>query len=272
MAIDRRRFLALPAIGVPAMVIGKRLDILAWLKSYFSASPSAESIPNSLLPLELAELGRAHLVSELHDSALQSMIAIEIRLDILRRQSLAQSNPLASELGRLQGLILEECLKHQELMRQMNFYDLDSSTFIRFIKDTVGRFQRETGINARFVSELDEVKMPRRVCRELALIVQEGLVNVRKFSVAREVLVRITAGNHHWCLAIEDNGRGYPFSGRFSLAELEEMGKGPMVIRERVRLIGGELTVESSPGRGSRLVVTVPQRHGVDSNISPKRT
>lgn len=52
MAINRRRFLALPAIGVPAMVVGKRLDILAWLKSYFSAfsgaSPSAESIPKGL--------------------------------------------------------------------------------------------------------------------------------------------------------------------------------------------------------------------------------
>ncbi len=104
MAIDRRRFLALPAIGVPAMVVGKRLGILAWLKSYFSAlrgaSLTAESIPKTLTPLELAELERAGFAHELHDGAAQSLIAIAIRMDVLHRQSLEQASPLASELGR----------------------------------------------------------------------------------------------------------------------------------------------------------------------------
>jgi signal transduction histidine kinase len=38
------------------------------------------------------------------------------------------------------------------------------------------------------------------------------------------------------------------------------MGKGPMVIKERVRLIDGELTIESTPGQGARLEITVPQK------------
>ena len=257
MTISRRRFLALPALGVPAMVVGKRLDILAWLKSYFparrSVSPTAESID------ERARLA-ARLALELHDGALQSLIAIEMQTDVLRRKALAQANPLASELGRMQGLIREEVLELRERMRQMSPLNVDSSTFIGFLKDTVERFQRETGISARFASELDEVKMSPQVCRELARIVQEGLVRVRSHNVTQNVLVRLTATDSHWQVTIEDDGRGFPFSGRFSLAELEEMGKGPMVIRERVRLIGGELTAESNPGRGSRLVVTVPQR------------
>jgi signal transduction histidine kinase len=182
MAIDRRRFLALPVIGVPAMVVGKRLGISAWLKSYFSAlrggSLTAESNAKGFVPLERGELERAHLARELHSGAVQSLIAIEMQIDVLRRQSSAQASPLASELGRIQGLLREEVLKHRELMQQVKLFDVDSSTFIRFLQDTVERFQRETGINARFVLELDEVKMPRRVCRELARIVQEGLVRV----------------------------------------------------------------------------------------------
>jgi signal transduction histidine kinase len=59
---------------------------------------------------------------------------------------------------------------------------------------------------------------------------------------------------------IEDDGRGFPFGGRLSQAELESLGKGPLVIKERVRLIEGELTIESTPGQGSRLEITVPQR------------
>ena len=220
MAIDRRRFLALLAIGVPAMVVGKRLGILAWLKSYFFAprgvSLTAESIPKSFVPLELDELERARVARELHRRAVQSLIDMEMQMDVLRRQSSAQASPLASELGRMQGLLREEVLKLRELMQQMKSFDVDSSTFIRFLKDTVERFQRETGISARFVSELNEVKMPQRVCRELARSVQEGLVNVRKHSAAQHVLVRLTATDSHWQMTIEDNGRGFPFSGRFS--------------------------------------------------------
>jgi signal transduction histidine kinase len=104
--------------------------------------------------------------------------------------------------------------------------------------------------------------MPHPVFRELARIVQEALVNVRKHSQARQVLVRLGTKNGNWKVEIEDDGRGFPFEGRLSQHELETTGKGPLVIKERVRLIAGELTIESSPGRGSRLEITVPQPQG----------
>jgi signal transduction histidine kinase len=130
---------------------------------------------------------------------------------------------------------------------------------LRFLADTVERFQRETGITARFVSEAAEIDLPPRLCRELARIVQEGLVNIRKHSGATRALVRLARKDERWTLTVEDDGRGFPFSGRFSHAELEAVGKGPLVIKERVRLIEGELTIESNPGRGSRLEISVPQ-------------
>jgi signal transduction histidine kinase len=202
---------------------------------------------------------RARVARELHDGAVQSLIAMEMQVDVVRRQSAIHSTPVTAELGRIQGLLREEVLKLRELMQQMKSLDVDSANFFRFLEDTVERFQRETGIVARFVSEIDDLHMPQRICRELVRIVQEALVNIRKHSAAREALVRMSATNSHWHLVIEDNGRGFPFPGRFSQAELEEMGKGPMVIRERVRLIEGELTIESNPGRGARLEISVPQ-------------
>jgi signal transduction histidine kinase len=206
---------------------------------------------------------RARVARELHDGAVQSLIAMEMQVDVVRRQSAAQSLPVTAELGRIQGLLREEVLKLRELMQQLKSLEVDSSNFLRFLEDTVERFQRETGIGTRFVSEVDEVHMSQRVCRELVRIVQEALVNVRKHSGAREALVRFGVDASNWLLVIEDNGRGFPFAGRFSQADLEEMGKGPMVIRERVRLIEGELTIESNPGRGARLEVRVPQRRDV---------
>jgi signal transduction histidine kinase len=214
------------------------------------------------LRLRAGAVERARFARELHDGAVQSLIAVEMQVEVLRRQSASKPELVTPELGRIQGLLREEVLKLRELMQQMKTLDVDSKRLLGVMHDTVDRFQRETGISARFVSELAEVQMPQPVCRELARIVQEALVNVRKHSQARQVLVRLGAKNGNWKVEIEDDGCGFPFEGRLSQHELETTGKGPLVIKERVRLIAGELTIESSPGRGSRLEITVPQPQG----------
>jgi signal transduction histidine kinase len=203
---------------------------------------------------------RARFARELHDGAVQSLIAVEMQVDVLRRQPAEKVGSLPGELERIQSLLREEVLKLRELMQQMKSLDVDARRLLGFLHDTVERFQRETGISARFHSDVGEVDMPQHVCREVARIVQEGLVNVRKHSRAQQVFVRLGAKNGSWYVTIEDDGQGFPFSGRLSDTELEKVGKAPAVITERVRLIDGELTVESNPGRGSRLEVRLPQR------------
>jgi signal transduction histidine kinase len=202
---------------------------------------------------------RARFARELHDGAVQSLIAVEMQVDVLRRQSVNDASIVTEELGRIQGLLREEVLKLRELMQQMKSLDVDSTNLIGFFADTVERFQRETGISAHFVSGVEDLDLPRPTCRELAHIVQEALINVRKHSRAQHVLVRFSSEVEKWELVIEDDGSGFPFSGRIRQAELEALGKGPLVIKERVRLIQGELTIESNPGRGSRIEISVPQ-------------
>jgi len=201
---------------------------------------------------------RARFARELHDGAVQSLIAVEMQVDVLRRQD-AADKPIGGELGRIQGLLREEVLKLRELMQQMKAIDVDSHRLLPVLNDTVERFQRETGISARFITDLEELDMPQKVCRELLRIVQEGLVNVRKHSTARHALVRLGKNESRWNLTMEDDGKGFPFTGRFTQDQLDEIGKGPMIIKERVRLIAGELTVESNPGQGTRLEVSVPR-------------
>ena len=201
---------------------------------------------------------RARVARELHDGAVQSLIAVEMQVDVLRRQAEAK-RPINEELGRIQALLREEVLNLRELMQQMKAIDVDAQRLLGVLNDTVERFQRETGINARFVTDVEDLDMPQRVCRELLRIVQEGLVNVRKHSRATHALVRLGCGQEGWNLTIEDDGRGFPFVGRLNHEQMDQVGKGPMIIKERVRLIAGELTVESSPGKGARLEITVPR-------------
>jgi signal transduction histidine kinase len=201
---------------------------------------------------------RARFARELHDGAIQSLIAVEMQLDVLRRQSGPQLPVVNAELGRIQKLLREEVLKLRELMQAMKSFEVNADRLLAFISDTVERFRRETGIAAEFVSELERVDLAQKVCRELARIVQESLVNVRKHSGAHHVLVRLAQRAGNLQLTVEDDGKGFSFSGKLSDAELEKSGKGPAVIHERVRLLAGELAIESTPGHGSRLEVSIP--------------
>jgi signal transduction histidine kinase len=207
---------------------------------------------------------RARFARELHDGAIQSLIAVEMQLDVLRRQSGTQAPVVNAELGRIQKLLREEVLKLRELMQAMKSFELDADRLLGFISDTVERFRRETGIAAEFVSELEQVDLSQKACRELARIVQESLVNVRKHSGAHHVLVRLAPRAGNLQLTVEDDGKGFSFSGKLSDAELDTTGKGPAVIRERVRLLGGELTIESTPGNGARLEVRIPPARKTD--------
>jgi len=241
-------------------LMGEPEEELRFLQEF--AQQVGPAIYNVYLMRRLREragaLERSRFARELHDGAIQSLIAVEMQLDVLRRQSGTQSPVVNSELERIQKLLREEVLKLRELMQAMKSFEVNAERLLGFISDTVERFRRETGISAEFVSEVERVQLPPKVCRELARIVQESLVNVRKHSGAHHVLVRLAQRAGNLQLTVEDDGQGFAFSGRLSEAELETTGKGPAVIRERVRLLAGELTIESNPGHGARLEVRIP--------------
>jgi len=140
-------------------------------------------------------------------------------------------------------------------MRPLN---LDPRRFVDFLADLVERFRRETGISANFVTDLEEVRLPAYMLRELGRIVQEALINIRKHSGARHILVSLGLRDGICRIVIDDDGCGFGFAGRFSLQQLEADRPGPMVIKERVRNIGAGLTIESVPGRGARLEISLP--------------
>lgn len=203
---------------------------------------------------------RARVARELHDGVIQSLIGLEMQVDVLRRQAARPSDQLAAELGRIQTLLRQEVLNVRELMQQMKPLELGPKQLLDFLASTVDKFQQDTGISAYFVSPLEEVRLSPRVANEVARIVQEALVNVRKHSRARNVVVRLDSRDGCWKLSVDDDGCGFDFSGRLSQAELDAARKGPVVIKERVRSIGGELAVESIPGRGSSLEILIPQK------------
>jgi signal transduction histidine kinase len=209
-----------------------------------------------LLRSRAGALERARLARELHDGVIQSLVGAEMRVAVLRR-NVERGESLAKEdLRDLQELLHNEVLSLRELMQQMKPPEVGPEDLLDFIADRVDRFRRDTGISTKFHTELHEVSLPSAICQELARIVQELLTNIRKHSGARNGLVRFGRYRGIWKLTIEDDGQGFPFKGRWTLPELDKTHQGPLTVKERIRAIGGELVLESMPGKGSRLEIS----------------
>jgi len=205
---------------------------------------------------------RARVARELHDGVIQSLIGLEMQVEAWRRAADESASP-GDRLGHIQQVLRHEIVDLRDLMQQLKPPSIESGEILDYLADLVVRFQQQTGITAHFVCEIDELSLSSRVCGELARIVQEALVNVRKHSGARTVLVRVTAPEGYWKFEIDDDGHGFGFAGRHSQADLEIGRKGPVVIKERVRSIGGTLAIESVPGQGARVEIWIPRNvHG----------
>ncbi|MGH9602376.1 MAG: sensor histidine kinase [Terriglobales bacterium] len=201
---------------------------------------------------------RARMARELHDGTIQSLVAAEMRLEVLRRKGGGEQ--AADELTQIQQIVHHQILNLRELMRQMRPVEVDPRKLLEFLANMVDKFRRETGISATFHSDQPDLTLPVNVSREVARLVQEALMNVLKHSDARRVLVRLSSQDGTCRLVVDDDGRGFDFAGRLTQAELDAAHKGPLVIRERVRSIRGQLTIESYPGRGARLEIQFPQK------------
>jgi signal transduction histidine kinase len=203
---------------------------------------------------------RARIARDLHDGVIQSLIGLEMQLDVMKHRTESGESPTAREVEQVQQLLRTEIKGVRDLMNQLRQPRIESSELINIMSEQVDKFARETGISAKFVAETEQVPLPPEVCREMVQILQEALVNVRKHSGAKHLLVRFSAPEDDWNLAIIDDGKGFSFEGRLSHSQLDERKIGPLVIKERVRLIHGELEVESVPGHGARLDIRLPKR------------
>jgi signal transduction histidine kinase len=105
-----------------------------------------------------------------------------------------------------------------------------------------------------------ELRDPPEPDASLAVIqiVREAFNNIQKHSGAQSVEVRAERRGREVEVSVKDDGRGFPFAGAFTLDELDAARIGPISIKRRVRMLGGQLTIDSRPGDGAVLTFRVP--------------
>jgi two-component system NarL family sensor kinase len=215
------------------------------------------------LRMKVQDVERARMARELHDGVIQALVGLDLEMEVVRRQVGHPTGDVAATLQRLQEVVREQVAEVRALMRQVRPLRADGRTLVGTLKEIVTAFGRTGRLTTTFVSEVEEVDLPPYVCRELARIVGEALMNARKHSRATEAKVSLAPLDGGWQLLIDDNGRGFDFTGRLSHEEMAERHTGPAILTERVLEIGGRLWVQSMPGKGARLDIRVERRENL---------
>lgn len=204
------------------------------------------------------EAERSRISRDLHDGILQTLLSLNIQLGVLRQKTAQTSEEACAELGGLQKTVQQESEELRRFVTDLRPLRVESADMRELMLGFAERFRNEQGMGVDLFIEDRNLTLPDRICRELFQIYRESLHNVKKHANASHVVVKLGQDEAKVFLVIDDNGRGFSFSGRYTSEELDRLRLGPISIKERTRGVGGTLTVESNPGHGARLTVEIP--------------
>jgi signal transduction histidine kinase len=203
------------------------------------------------------EAERERIAADFHDGPLQSFISFQMRLEIIRKLLGRDVEAAARELHQLQELCQGQLTDLRSFVRSMRPAD-EGMGLTASLSRMAELFQRDTGIATTFSGGEVHDPADTELSLEVLQIVREALNNIQKHAGASRVAISAARADHQLQIAVEDNGEGFPFTGAFSLEELELLRLGPVSIKRRVKALEGELALESGPGRGSKLAIRVP--------------
>jgi signal transduction histidine kinase len=201
---------------------------------------------------------RKRIAADFHDGPLQSFISFQMRLEIVRKMLARDVRSGVEELEQLQELCRSQVNGLRSFVRSMRPLEPGRAGLVASVMRIVEAFQRDSGILAS-LSIADDAKLEDvEADADTLQVIREALNNVQKHSNAARVLISVRRTNGHIDFTIKDDGRGFPFSGAFNLGELEILRMGPASIKQRIKGLNGEMSIESRPGAGARLELRIP--------------
>jgi signal transduction histidine kinase len=202
---------------------------------------------------------RSRLARELHDSVTQSLYSLTLLA--VAGQRMIQAGDLrqiAGNQARL-GEIAQQALQEMRLLvYELRPFALESEGLIGALEQRLETVERRAGIRARVLVVGDarqgkgEVELAPDLEEELYRIAQEALNNELKHAAASQVVLSVRVAEGSVVLEVADDGQG------FDVADMHDTGGlGLISMQERAVKIGGQLTVRSAPGEGTRVQVVV---------------
>jgi two-component system nitrate/nitrite sensor histidine kinase NarX len=243
------------------LLSGDEVELLDALASHLASA--LEGLRAAALEREAA-VGeeRALLARELHDSIAQSLAFLKIQLQLLRvATQKGQAAQMQTALDELDTGLRESINDVRELL--VNFRTRTNTDDIeQALQETLQKFKHQTSLPVLLQVQGDGLPLPPDVQIQVLHVLQEALSNVRKHAGATHVSLEVAKGAQ-WRFVVRDNGIGFdPNRGH------GESHVGLNIMRERAGRIGAEVNVQSEPGQGTAVTLTLPAHPVTDTSVA----
>ena len=207
---------------------------------------------------EVQEAERKQLARELHDEMGQALTAISINLAAiscdLPVNCAAQIRERLEDAANLTDRTLEQI---RELSLDLRPSMLDDLGLVPTLRWYIKRYASRVDIKAEFTANGLDVRFAPEVETTLYRVVQEALTNVARHAQATAVRLSLSQHEGRVYAVIEDDGAGFDVESVLN-QNAPERGAGLLGIRERVALLDGDFEIDSRPGEGTRLSISIP--------------
>ncbi|MEO5365855.1 MAG: sensor histidine kinase [Magnetococcus sp. WYHC-3] len=206
--------------------------------------------------LSAQEEERKRVSRELHDVIAQVLASINVRLALLKTETLNNTRGLAKTIVRTQKLVEKSVNIVHRFAYDLHPAALDYLGLIPALHSFMKNFKKETGIMASLTAfaKADQLEGLQRTV--LFRVAQESLTNVARHAKASRVEVHIRQLPHAIRMDVSDNGRSFDASRILREGKTKHMGL--LSMRERVEMIGGTFRIESAPGQGTTIHAQIP--------------
>ena len=229
--------------------IGSRIDI----SDLKAAEEALANLSGQLIRAREDECAR--IARELHDDVNQRMALISIQLEQIGQTLPDNGHPLRTQLEGVLSQITETSKEIHRMSYDLHPSKLSHLGLVATLESLREELRKRHGLRIDFTHQGVPADLPNDISLCLYRIAQECLNNVIKHSRAKRARVELVGSSLEIKLLVSDSGVGFDFES----PKLKK-GLGLVGMRERLRLVGGIIVINSQPSRGTRIDATVPLR------------
>lgn len=197
---------------------------------------------------------RQRLARDIHDTLAQGFTSIVMHLEAADQALPDDLDTLQKHLDRARGTARTSLDQARRVVHALRPHSLDQRSLPDAIERTAARWQEETGIPLTTTTTGDPIPLHPDIEVTLLRATQEALANIRKHAQATAVQITLSYIDDVVVLDVQDNGVAFAGAAASPLSG----GYGLQAMRERTEKCGGTVTLESEPGEGTTVVVSIP--------------
>jgi signal transduction histidine kinase len=210
---------------------------------------------------------RRRITYELHDGILQSLATIILRLESCRSRLNDSQKDLGRDIQSVEDFTRNSMTEIRNFLSGKETQPLAPGTLIEKLRDELKFLQQSLGLEVILESEPEDPILPHQIEREVYYALREALTNTTKHSHASQAEIHIIQTPDLLKASLKDNGVGFD-----QRKQKNRSGLGLSGMEERIKKVGGRLTIKSSPGVGTTVLFAVPLLEIKESIEAPTKS